>query len=163
MANFQRIFGEDGLSYLIDTSGEGANDSYFPWSMDSDDLELRSEPPPFARGIEMDFGYGQDMARSREFQPSSPESISAISDPGDLSKSAFLSPEKANYQNIDKGASYVKGAGDEIKTQFKKEFGYTPSSGELNQYATLSGKRSPLRSVLVVPQKTESSNTIGIK
>lgn len=114
MANFQRIFGEDGLPYLIDTSGEGANDSYFPWSMDSDDLELRSEPPPFARGIEMDFGYGQDMARSREFQPNRPESIGVISDTGDLAKSDFLRAEKADYQDGDFGQFGLGASGNKI-------------------------------------------------
>lgn len=139
MANFQRIFGEDGLPYLIDTSGEGANDSYFPWSMDSDDLELRSEPPPFARGIEMDFGYGQDMARSREFQPSSPESISAISDPGDLAKSDFLRAEKADYQDGDFDRRYMSKAGDTMTALFKREYGYTPSSNELIPFASMNG------------------------
>ncbi len=103
MANFQRIFGEDGLPYLIDTSGEGANESYSPWSMNSDDLELRSEPPPFARGIDADFGYGQDMTRFREFQSSRPEYISVISDPGELAKSDFQRAEKAGYQDGDFG------------------------------------------------------------
>jgi len=103
MANFQRISFEDGLPYLIDTSCEGANESYSPWSTGYDGLQLRSEPPPFARDIDMDFGNGQDMARFREFQPTPPESISAISDLGELAKSDFLHAEKANYQDGDFG------------------------------------------------------------
>lgn len=157
MANFQRIYGDDGLPYLIDTSGNGFNVGYLPWSAAGGDLELSSEPLSFVDSTDMRDDYGQGMASFGGVQAKRPVSNDAAEDSGDLSESAFLSPEKANYQDIDKGASYVKG--DEIKTQFKKEFGYTPSSGELNQYATLSGKRSPLRSVLVVPQKTESSNT----
>lgn len=159
MTNLQRIYGDDGLPYLIDTSGDGFNAAYLPWSAAGGDLELSSEPLRYVGSTDMMDDYGQDMASFGGMQAKRPVSIDAVEDSGDLSKSAFLSPEKANYQNIDKDASYVKGADDEMKTQFKKEFGYTPSSGELNQYAKLSGKPSPLRSVLVVPQKTESSNT----
>ncbi|MFZ2998929.1 MAG: hypothetical protein WA071_01155 [Undibacterium umbellatum] len=101
MANFQRIFGEDGLPYLIDTSTEGANEKYSPWSTGNDDLELRSDPPPFSRCMSMDFGYGQDMARFREFRPERLNLSGAISDPGELAKSDFLRAEKAGYQDAD--------------------------------------------------------------
>ncbi|PXX41667.1 hypothetical protein [Undibacterium pigrum] len=101
MVNFQRIFGEDGLPYLIDTSNEGANESYFPWSTGNDDLELRSDPPPFSRGMGIDFGYGQDMARFREFRPERLELTGAISDPGELAKSDFLRAEKTGYRDGD--------------------------------------------------------------
>ncbi|MFZ6874236.1 hypothetical protein ACO0LF_19435 [Undibacterium sp. Di27W] len=101
MANFQRIFGDDGLPYLIDASGVRANESYSPWSIGSDDLELRSVPPPFARGIDMDFGYGQDMARFRADTASRLGSIGAISDLTDLTKSNFLQAKKADYHDGD--------------------------------------------------------------
>jgi len=89
------------LPYLIDLSGEGANESYSPWRMGSDDLELRTEPPPFSCGINMDFGYGQDMARFSEFEKSLPESNGAIPASRELVKSDFLRAEKAGYQEGD--------------------------------------------------------------
>lgn len=143
MANFQRIFGEDGLPYRIDTSGEGVNESYSPWSMGNDDLELRSEPPAFSRSIDMDFGYGQDMARFREFQPSHSEPVGVISDPGELAKSDFLRAEKAGYQDGDFDRRYVSKARDTMTALFKREYGYTPSANELIQYANLNGMSSP--------------------
>ncbi|MDP1977236.1 hypothetical protein [Undibacterium sp.] len=135
MANFQRIFGEDGLPYLIDTSGERENESYSPWSNGNDDLQLRSEPPPFSRG--MDFGYGQDMARFREFQPSRTESIGVISNPGELAKSDFLRSEKNAYpeRNFD-GAFPVRGR-DDVAALFKKDYGYTAGANEMIQYVNL--------------------------
>ncbi len=143
MAYFQRIFGDDGLPYLIDTSGERANESYSPWSMGSDDLELRSEPPPFARGMDMDFGYGQDMARSREFQPTHSEPIGVIFGSDELAKSDFLRAEKAGYRDGDFDRRYVSKAGDKMTALFKREYGYTPSANELIQYANLNGRSSP--------------------
>ncbi|MFZ6743489.1 hypothetical protein ACO0LC_09715 [Undibacterium sp. JH2W] len=101
MANFQRIFGDDGLPYLIDASRVGTNESNSPWSIGSDDLELRSEPPPFFRGIDMDFGYGQDMARFREDTASRLGSMGASSDLTDLTRSNFLQAEKADYHDGD--------------------------------------------------------------
>ncbi|PXX41668.1 hypothetical protein [Undibacterium pigrum] len=101
MTNFQRIFGDDGLPYLIDTSSKGENKSYFPWNSGNDDLELRSEPPPFSRGMGMEFGYGQDMARFRDFEPSAPDSIDAILDSRELATSDFLRAEKAGYHEGD--------------------------------------------------------------
>ncbi|MFZ6874230.1 hypothetical protein ACO0LF_19405 [Undibacterium sp. Di27W] len=159
MANLQRIYGNDGLPYLIDTSGDGFNVDHLPWSTVGDDLELGSEPLSFAANADTKDVYKQGMTSFGDMQARRPLSIDAVEASGDLSKLTFLSPEKTNYQDIDQRESYGKDAGDEIKAQFKKEFGYTPSSGELNQYANLGSKRSPLRSVLVVPQKTESRNT----
>ncbi|MFZ6743486.1 hypothetical protein ACO0LC_09700 [Undibacterium sp. JH2W] len=155
MANFQRIFGDDGLPYLIDASRVGTNESNSPWSIGSDDLELRSEPPPFARGIDMDFGYGQDMARFREDTASRLGSMGASSDLTDLTRSNFLRAEKADYQNDDLDRRYVSRTGDTMAALFKKEFGYTPSSGELIPFANMN---EIANSRLLQIKKNDASN-----
>ncbi|MFZ6733783.1 hypothetical protein ACO0LG_17785 [Undibacterium sp. Ji42W] len=157
MANLQRIFGDDGLPYLIDRPDEDFNAGYSPLTTGIENLELSSEPLSFVRSPDRDISYEQDMAGSREIQMRRPVSMGAIENSGDLSKLTFLSPEKINYQNVDIGDTNFKQASDGIKTQFKQEYGYTPSSGELAQYTKLSGSSSPLRSVLVGPEKTESN------
>lgn len=101
MANFQRILGDDGLPYLIDTSGDGTNGSISIWNTSEDDFQISSEPPPFFRGSDMDLGYGQDMIRFREFLPERPDLISVISDPGEFAKSDSLRAQRAGYRGSD--------------------------------------------------------------
>jgi hypothetical protein len=158
MANLQRVFGDDGLPYLIDTSGEGFNAAYMPMTTGDENLELGLEPLSFTRNSGGDMGYQQDMNDSREVMMTRPVAIGG-GDSGNLSKLNALTPENTVYQASNAGDIYFKQTGDGLKTQFKKEYGYTPSSGELNQYAKLSSKSSAPRSVAFLPEKIENNNT----
>ena len=67
----------------------------------------------------------------------------AIDDEVELAKSQFLRSEKAGYQTGAFDGRDISRAGDTMTALFRKNYGYTPSAGELIQYANLNGLDSP--------------------
>ncbi|MFZ6743491.1 pesticin C-terminus-like muramidase [Undibacterium sp. JH2W] len=67
----------------------------------------------------------------------------AIDDDAEWAKSNFLRSEKSGYETGDFDTRDLNGAGDSVSTLFKKNYGYTPSAGELNQYASLIKSSAP--------------------
>ena len=67
----------------------------------------------------------------------------AIDDEVELAKSQFLRSEKAGYQTGAFDGRDISRAGDTMTALFKKNYGYTPSAGELIQYADLARSSNP--------------------
>lgn len=143
MVNLKRILDDDEFSSLFDVTGKDADEAYSSLRNGRDNLEPGPGIQNFSREADMDLGYEQDMTRFREMPSSLAEPMNAISDPGDIPKSNFLPTEKTDYKSNDFDRRYVSKAGDTMTALFKREYGYTPSAGELIQYANLNGMSSP--------------------
>ena len=66
----------------------------------------------------------------------------AIDDGVELAKSNFLRSEKSGYATDAFDKRDLSRTGDTMTALFRKNYGYTPSAGELIQYANLNGMRS---------------------
>ena len=91
-----------------------------------------------------DFGYhlpGPDNGDA--VAPVALSGRGAIDDHAELAKSNFLRSEKAGYETGDFDKRDLSRTGDTMTALFKKNYGYTPSAGELIQYANLNGMGSP--------------------
>ncbi|MFZ6653776.1 hypothetical protein ACO0LH_00910 [Undibacterium sp. TJN19] len=120
------------------------------FSQAGNDIDISSDIPSF----------GEMLARRGADQ-------SDITDvPDGNGKSAFLRSEKASYQAGDFDGRDVSRAGDTMTGLYKKRYGYTPSPGELIQFANLNGLRSthdlPIDQVINSP-RLESLHKIDVR
>ncbi|MFZ6643269.1 hypothetical protein ACO0LL_26345 [Undibacterium sp. TC4M20W] len=115
---------------------------------DASSLYMLSDPRfnsgmlPAYTEAQRDFGYRLPVSDGSVVIPVAPPERGAIDDDTELAKSNFLRSEKAGYQTGAFDGRDMSRAGDTMTALFKKNYGYTPSAGELIQYASLNGLRN---------------------
>ncbi|MBC3910838.1 hypothetical protein [Undibacterium umbellatum] len=139
------------MAYKLYEDESDLSDLYKDLKLDEDssylnDLSiLRSDPgmlPGYAEA-QRDFGYSLPMSDSSNlFAPVAMPGRGAIDDDVELAKSNFLRSEKSGYATDAFDKRDLSRAGDTMTALFRKNYGYTPSAGELIQYANLNGMRS---------------------
>ncbi|MFZ6874232.1 hypothetical protein ACO0LF_19415 [Undibacterium sp. Di27W] len=90
------------------------------------------------------FAYGLfNSANNNASVPVALPDWGAIDDDAELVRSNFLRSEKSGYETNAFDKRDLSRSGDTMTALFRKNYGYTPSAGELIQYANLNGMDSP--------------------
>ena len=115
----------------------------YPYLNDLNTPRFDSGTLPDYAEAQREFGYSLPLSDSRNFLvPVVMPDQGAIDDEAELAKSNFLRSEKSGYETGDFDKRDLSRIGDTMTALFKKNYGYTPSAGELIQYANLNGMRS---------------------